>query len=499
MPEVQGKIHGMAFRVPVPTVSLIDLVANVERSVTRDDVNNAFQQASQETLSGVLEYCEEELVSSDFKGNPASAIFDAPSTMVMGDSMVKVLGWYDNEWATAAGWETWPRSWRPRASRPEGRALASPFAPKAAGPPAPDARRPCPDRYPGLCPRAQAVRRQLGRRLQSFPPPRRTVRSLDRPAALPRLPQVTLRAVRRPKEQPRAQASGRHLRPRRVRLRQPTLLPSWVVGWVVSAVPGVDDANMYDLTIIGRVISALFDTGTVLVVFLIARRLFNERAGLLAALFTAFAVLHIQLAHFYTTEAMLTFFSCLSFLFVVRLSEGGRRRDAALAGAFFGLAMASKFSAAPMLAGFAVGVWLLALRNGARVDTLIPSPDALKPALRKLGIAAAFGFLTFAVAQPYAILDLPYYAADAYQQSQMVRRVIDFPYTRQYDGSLPFAYHLWQFSVWGVGLPLAALMWAGLGVHGSQGGAQAYPHRHPATRLVPPFLPHNRPRRGEVS
>ena len=98
MPEVQGKIHGMAFRVPVPTVSLIDLVANVERSVTRDDVNEAFQQASQEILSGVLEYCEEELVSSDFKGNPASAIFDAPSTMVMGDSMVKVLGWYDNEW-----------------------------------------------------------------------------------------------------------------------------------------------------------------------------------------------------------------------------------------------------------------------------------------------------------------------------------------------------------------------------------------------------------------
>ncbi len=98
MPEMQGKIHGMAFRVPVPTVSLIDLVANIERSVTRDDVNEAFQQASQETLSGVLEYCEEELVSSDFKGNPASAIFDAPSTMVMGDSMVKVLGWYDNEW-----------------------------------------------------------------------------------------------------------------------------------------------------------------------------------------------------------------------------------------------------------------------------------------------------------------------------------------------------------------------------------------------------------------
>ena len=98
MPEVQGKIHGMAFRVPVPTVSLIDLVANVERPTSREEINEAYQQASQETLTGVLEYCEEELVSTDFKGNPASSIFDAPSTMVMGDSMVKVLGWYDNEW-----------------------------------------------------------------------------------------------------------------------------------------------------------------------------------------------------------------------------------------------------------------------------------------------------------------------------------------------------------------------------------------------------------------
>lgn len=235
------------------------------------------------------------------------------------------------------------------------------------------------------------------------------------------------------------------------------------VGWMANVIPGVGDSNMYDLTIVGRVLSVLFDTGTVFVVFLIARRLFNPRIGLLSALFAAFAILHIQLAHFYTTEAILTFFSCLSFFFVIRLSEEGRRLDAALAGLFFGLALASKFSAAPMLAGFAVGVGLLALRNGPRLTTLTPTPDALKSALRKLAIAAIFGFLAFAIAQPYAILDLPYYAADAYQQSQMVRRIIDFPYTRQYDDSLPFAYHIWQFSIWGVGLPLAILMWAGLG------------------------------------
>ena len=98
LPELQGKIHGMALRVPVPTVSLVDLVANVERPVTREEINQVFKEESQEDLKGILEYCEEELVSSDFKGNPASSIFDASCTMVMGDTMVKVLSWYDNEW-----------------------------------------------------------------------------------------------------------------------------------------------------------------------------------------------------------------------------------------------------------------------------------------------------------------------------------------------------------------------------------------------------------------
>jgi len=98
IPELQGRIHGMAFRVPVPTVSLIDLVANVERPVTKEEVNQVFKEESQETLKGILEYSEEELVSSDFTGNPASCIFDAPSTIVIGGNMVKVLGWYDNEW-----------------------------------------------------------------------------------------------------------------------------------------------------------------------------------------------------------------------------------------------------------------------------------------------------------------------------------------------------------------------------------------------------------------
>ncbi len=98
MPELEGKLHGMAFRVPTPTVSLVDLVADLDTSVTVEQVNQAFRTAAEGPLAGILEYCELELVSTDFKGNPASSIFDAPSTLVIGNNMTKVLGWYDNEW-----------------------------------------------------------------------------------------------------------------------------------------------------------------------------------------------------------------------------------------------------------------------------------------------------------------------------------------------------------------------------------------------------------------
>jgi glyceraldehyde 3-phosphate dehydrogenase len=99
IPELQGKIHGVAFRIPVPSVSLCDFVATLERDVTAEEVNQAFRTAADGPLKGILEYSEEELVSLDFKGNPASSIVDALSTMVIAGNMVKVLSWYDNEWA----------------------------------------------------------------------------------------------------------------------------------------------------------------------------------------------------------------------------------------------------------------------------------------------------------------------------------------------------------------------------------------------------------------
>jgi len=98
IPELEGRLHGLAFRVPVASVSIVDFVADLDQEVTVEQVNEALQVAAKGPLAGILEYCQEPLVSIDFKGNPASSIVDAPSTMVIGDNMVKVLAWYDNEW-----------------------------------------------------------------------------------------------------------------------------------------------------------------------------------------------------------------------------------------------------------------------------------------------------------------------------------------------------------------------------------------------------------------
>lgn len=101
IPELQGKLHGVAFRVPTSTVSATDFTAVLERKVTVEEVNSTFKEAADGSLKGILDYCDEPLVSSDFKGNPHSCIFDSLSTIVMEGEMVKVLGWYDNEWGYA--------------------------------------------------------------------------------------------------------------------------------------------------------------------------------------------------------------------------------------------------------------------------------------------------------------------------------------------------------------------------------------------------------------
>ncbi len=98
IPEMAGKLNGLAIRVPTPDVSLVDLVVNVKKSVTVKEVNSTLKSASEGHLKGVLGYTEEPLVSVDFVGNENSSIIDGLSTMVIGEKQIKILAWYDNEW-----------------------------------------------------------------------------------------------------------------------------------------------------------------------------------------------------------------------------------------------------------------------------------------------------------------------------------------------------------------------------------------------------------------
>jgi glyceraldehyde 3-phosphate dehydrogenase len=98
IPELKGKIDGLSIRVPTPDVSVVDLTAELEKNVSVEEVNNAFREAAQGELKGILAVSEEPLVSVDYIGNPHSSIVDLMSTFVLQDQMVKVLAWYDNEW-----------------------------------------------------------------------------------------------------------------------------------------------------------------------------------------------------------------------------------------------------------------------------------------------------------------------------------------------------------------------------------------------------------------
>lgn len=98
IPELDGKLNGMAFRVPTPTVSILDATYELEKNVTAEEINEAFKKAAQGPLKGILDYSEEPLVSMDYKGNTHSAIVDGLSTLTMEDNLVKVVAWYDNEY-----------------------------------------------------------------------------------------------------------------------------------------------------------------------------------------------------------------------------------------------------------------------------------------------------------------------------------------------------------------------------------------------------------------
>ena len=236
------------------------------------------------------------------------------------------------------------------------------------------------------------------------------------------------------------------------------LLKSVQVGY--SALPGEE---LVDLRLAGRTISALADAATVLLVYLLGSRMYGRREGLLASGLLALAVLHIQLSHFYAVDTQLALFAIVALYFMYCVSRDGRLRDSVLAGAFIGLGLATKASLAPIYVAFVMAhlLFMVGTMQDGKGLTL-RSGDAWLIALRGLVVGAAASVAVFGFVQPYAFLDWSRFLGDFNEQSEMVRRIRDYPYTRQYIDTTPYWYHIRQLATWGLGWPLGAVAWAGL-------------------------------------
>jgi YYY domain-containing protein len=243
-------------------------------------------------------------------------------------------------------------------------------------------------------------------------------------------------------------------------------LPLYLLKTVQIAASPFTDLTLFDLRIPGRVISALADTAVVALVFIAGRSWYGTRTGLLAALLASLAVIGVQLSHFYAVDTLLTLFSFAAVFFMVRFAHRGRALDAAAAGLFIGLAIATKFSAVvlgpPALAAFAVYAFTAPGPAIEPADASESSRLRRRTALRGLLMATGAGLAALLITQPYMLLDFRTFIANTVEQSQMVRRAIDYPYTRQYIDTPKVWYHVWQLGTWGLGPVLGAVAWAGL-------------------------------------
>ena len=229
--------------------------------------------------------------------------------------------------------------------------------------------------------------------------------------------------------------------------------------FVLEHIPGVATD---DLRVPARALSALADVATIALAYALGAMIWSRRTGLLAANLIAVAVIHVQLSHFFAVDTLMALLCVATMFFLVRVARSGLTRDSALAGLFLGLGLATKVSVAPILAAYFVAHFIYAFGLLDREDG--PGQlftDRALGSLKNAVIGAAVIGGAFALAQPYAILDWSRFSSDVIEQSEMVRRIRDYPYTRQYVDTTPYLYHIQQLTTWGLGWPLGIVAWAG--------------------------------------
>jgi len=209
-------------------------------------------------------------------------------------------------------------------------------------------------------------------------------------------------------------------------------------------------ASIQSIHLVGRALSVLFDVGTVFLIYHLGRKLYNELTGLLAAALVTLTVLHIQLAHFFTVDSLLAFFVVLTVLLAVDLARKPSLGRGLLVGIAWGMALATKVSAAPLLAVVALA-WLCgALTQKPGRFWLL----GLGQAVVGCALTCLVALATFIFYEPYALLDVAAFLIDVIHEGYMARGAVDIPYTRQFIGTLPYIYPIWQTIIWSMGIPL---------------------------------------------
>ncbi len=247
-------------------------------------------------------------------------------------------------------------------------------------------------------------------------------------------------------------------------LRLVAAILSWLGGLVPSFHWFDDLGDLGNLRLIGRPISALFDTATIYLIYRLGRLLYGRRVALLAAALVTFSVLDVQLSHFYATDTIMTALVVGAIVFSVAYLRDGRAPTAMIAGAFVGFALATKASAAPVLvpvlAAHALRLSVVAAGDrGLRLRW--PDAEALARGVEHVLATLAVAAAAFLLAEPYAVIDVKRYVTGISEQGAMVRGIADLPYTRQYFGRPAYLYFLQNLVLFGVGVPLGLAMLAG--------------------------------------
>ncbi len=235
----------------------------------------------------------------------------------------------------------------------------------------------------------------------------------------------------------------------------------YVLVFFRSVVELFTDIGGMDMRYVGRTLSALADAGSVMMVFVLGRRLYGRNVGLLAAGLTALAVIHVQHSHFYRPETFTVLLTLTCIWATLRMVEKRRLRDSALLGLMLGLALAPKVNVLPLLAPLALGyVYRVVDEAEGKWDGV--TPEVLQKIAGHALLAGAVALAVFFVTTPYAFIDIGAFISDVMLQTHMARNAGFFPFTVQYVDTPAFLYQIRQTVVWGLGLPLGVVAWLSL-------------------------------------